>query len=98
MAGSYPDPGAWAGTTNAPIDEAVQANWYEAVCRAVKAKNLAGIYWWEVNFDADPATPGTWQSDRLTFLGRPAQQVIKNCFASITAEMGAQSADASSGS
>lgn len=97
VAGSYPDPGAWVGTTKSPIDASVQAKWYEAVCRAVKAKDLAGVYWWEVNFDADPANVGPWQSDRLTFLGRPAQQVIKNCFASITAETTASSADAGSG-
>lgn len=97
VAGSYSDPGAWASTTSAPIDDAVQAKWYEAVCRAVKTKDLAGVYWWEVNFDADPANAGTWQSDRLTFLDRPAQNVIKNCFAGITTEMGTPSADASSG-
>lgn len=94
---SYPDPGAWASTTSAPIDVTVQAKWYEAICRAVKADDLAGVYWWEVNFDADPGNTGPWQSDRLTFLGRPAQNVIKSCFASITAETGTSVADASSG-
>ena len=84
VAGSYSDPGAWVTTTSAPIDVKVQTKWYEAVCQAVKNKDLAGVYWWEVNFDADPANPAPWQSDRLTFLGRPAQNVIKNCFASIT--------------
>ncbi len=97
VADSYPDPGAWASTTTAAIDEAVQTTWYEAVCRAVKTKNLAGVYWWELNFDADPANTGPWQSDRLTFLGRPAQNVIKSCFASITAERGSSSADAGLG-
>jgi len=97
VAGSYPDPGAWATTTSAPIDETVQANWYEAVCRAIETKGLAGVYWWEVNFDADPANARPWQADRLTFLGRPAQQVIKNCFASIAVETATSSAYASSG-
>jgi hypothetical protein len=97
VAGSYPDPGAWISTTKAPIDPSVQAKWYEAVCRAVKTKDLAGVYWWEVSFDADPANAAAWQSDRLTFLGRPAQDVIKNCFASITAELDAPSAAASTG-
>jgi hypothetical protein len=97
VAGSYSDPGAWVGTTRAPIDPSVQAKWYEAVCRAVKTKDLAGVYWWDVSFDADPANVGPWQSDRLTFLGRPAQEVIKSCFASITAETDASSANAGSG-
>jgi hypothetical protein len=97
VADSYPDPGAWVSTTSARIDPAVQTKWYEAVCRAVETKDLAGVYWWEVNFDADPANVGPWQGDRLTFLGRPAQDVIKQCFASTTAGTGAPQADASSG-
>lgn len=83
VAGSYPDPGAWITTTHAPIDLPVQTKWYQAVCRAIQDEDLAGVYWWEIPFDANPATPRLWQSDRLTFLGRPAQDVIKACFASL---------------
>ena len=83
VAGSYPDPGAWLGTTQSPIDTTVQTNWYKAVCRAVSAEQVGGIYWWEVSFDANPADPGPFQSDRITFLDRPAQQVIKDCFAKL---------------
>ena len=82
--GAYQSPGAWLGTENSPIDDQVQANWYQAVCQAVQVENVrGGIYWWEVNFDDDPADPAPYQSDRLTFLGRPAQQVIRSCFASL---------------
>jgi hypothetical protein len=83
VAQSYPDPGAWLSTTTAPIDLPVQTTWYEAACQAARTQGVAGIYWWEVNFDADPARPGMWQSDRLTFLGRPAQEVIRSCFAAL---------------
>jgi hypothetical protein len=83
VAGSYADPGAWLGTTQAPIDTRIQTNWYKAVCRAVSAEQIGGVYWWEVAFDADPADPGPFQSDRITFLGRPAQQVVKDCFAKL---------------
>jgi hypothetical protein len=83
VAGSYPDPGAWLTTTQAPIDLSVQTKWYKAVCSAVQNEDLAGVYWWEINFDANPAHPQQWQSDRLTFLGRPAQDVIKSCFGSL---------------
>lgn len=85
VAGSYDDPGAWLGTTRAPIDQAVQTNWYQGVCRAVAADRLAGLYWWEVSFDADPAHPGPFQGDRITFLGRAAQGAIKACFAQLGA-------------
>ncbi len=83
--GAYQSPGAWIGTVNSPIDAQVQANWYQAVCNAVAAENVqGGIYWWEVNFDADPANPIPFESDRLTFLGRPAAQVIQSCFATLS--------------
>jgi hypothetical protein len=83
VANSYNDPGAWLTTTKSAIDVRVQANWYQAVCRAATREHLGGVYWWEINFDADPANPGQFESDRLTFLGRPAQQVIRDCFASL---------------
>ena len=86
VAGSYRDPGAWLNTTTAPIDLPVQTKWYEAVCRATQAEQIAGVYWWEVSFDADPADPGPYESDRLTFLDRPAQQVISRCFARLSSE------------
>ena len=88
VAGSYSDPGAWLGTADSPIDERVQRNWYEGVCRAVIADHVAGLYWWEVNFDANPADPAPYQSDRITFLGRSAQQVIKTCFTQLTGRTG----------
>jgi hypothetical protein len=84
VAGSYSAPGAWLGTIQSPIDTQIQTNWYQAVCRAVSAEQIGGVYWWEVSFDADPADPGPYQSDRITFLGRPAQQVVKDCFATLT--------------
>ncbi len=85
VAGSYADPWGWAKMMDAPIDTRVQANWYQAACNAVSAEQVGGgIYWWEVNFDADPGNPRVFESDRLTFLDRPAQQVIRNCFASLS--------------
>jgi hypothetical protein len=84
VAGAYHSPGAWLGTTTDPIDAQVQANWYQAVCQAVGDEHVdGGIYWWEVGFDDDPADPAPYESDRLTFLGRPAEQVIRNCFAGL---------------
>jgi hypothetical protein len=85
VAGSYEDPWAWLSTRTAPIDTRVQAAWYQATCNAVSAEQVGGgIYWWEVSFDANPADPGPFESDRMTFLDRPAQQVIQNCFAKLS--------------
>lgn len=86
VAGSYSDPGAWLTTTKAPIDLRVQTNWYKALCQAALTERIGGIYWWEVSFDANPADPRPFQSDRLTFLGRPAQGVIRTCFARLSSE------------
>ena len=85
VAGSYKEPWAWRNTKNAPIDTPVQAAWYKAACNAVSAQQIGGgIYWWYVNFDANPADPRPFRSDRLTFLGRPAERVIRNCFARLS--------------
>jgi hypothetical protein len=85
VAGSYQDPWAWFRRKSGPIDTRVQAAWYQAACHAVSAEQIGGgIYWYEVNFDADPADPRLFESDRLTFLDRPAQQVIRNCFAKLS--------------
>jgi hypothetical protein len=85
VAGSYQTPWAWFRRKTAPIDTRVQAAWYQATCNAVSAEQIGGgIYWYEVNFDANPADPRLFESDRLTFLDRPAQQVIRNCFAKLS--------------
>jgi hypothetical protein len=85
VAGSYQNPWNWHRATAAPINTRVQAAWYQAVCNAVSVEQIGGgIYWWEVSFDASPAAPGPFESDRLTFLGRPAQQVIRRCFAKLS--------------
>jgi hypothetical protein len=84
VAGSYQNPWDWLGRRTAPIDPRVQSAWFKAVCNAVSVEQIGGgVYWWEVNFDASPTDPRPFQSDRLTFLGRPAQRVIRNCFAKL---------------
>jgi hypothetical protein len=84
-ANSYDNPWAWLGTATEPVDPRVQAAWFQAVCNAISAEQIGGgIYFWEVNFDANPAGPAPFESDRMTFLDRPAQQVIQNCFAKLS--------------
>jgi hypothetical protein len=83
--GSYQDPWDWHGMTTAAVDTRVQTTWYQAACNAVSAERIGGgIYWYEVNFDANPTDPRPFESDRLTFLDRPAQQVIRHCFARLS--------------
>jgi len=83
--GSYQNPWTWRATRTLPTDTRLQAAWYQAACNAVSAEQVGGgIYWWEVNFDANPADPRKFESDRLTFLDRPAQHVIRKCFAKLS--------------
>jgi hypothetical protein len=85
VAGSYAEPWNWYSALDAPIDTHVQASWYQAACNAVSTEQIAGgVYWWEVNFDANPTAPRLFEADRLTFLDRPAQQVIRHCFAKLS--------------
>lgn len=84
MAGAYRNPALWNGVGQATIVTLVQTNWFRALCGAVAREHIGGIYWWEVSFDASPADPVPFKSDRLTFLDRPAQQVIRNCFAKLS--------------
>lgn len=85
-AGAFKLPADWQETTHSPIVPVIQQKWYEAVCNAVTAYKLSGIYWWEVSFDADPVHPGSFLSDRLTFLDRPAEQQVAACFASLATD------------
>jgi hypothetical protein len=84
--GGYKVPGAWQGTQHKPVIPQIQYNWFKAACNALTADKLAGLYWWEVSFDADPVHPAIFLGDRLTFLARPAQGEVKACFAAITAQ------------
>jgi hypothetical protein len=84
VAGSYSDPGHWYGVQQDPIMPIMQSRWFNAVCDAASAEHLGGLYWWEIDFDADPANPVPFQSNKITFLGRPAQQQVQACFARLS--------------
>ncbi|MEO5877000.1 MAG: hypothetical protein ABIS86_03430 [Streptosporangiaceae bacterium] len=62
-----------------PVNEQVQVNWFKAVCALVKAREMAGVYWWNVDFDGDPKARNRSNSYVLT--GRPeVEAVIRDCF------------------
>lgn len=76
------DSPARAHTPGAPLDEDIQRRWFGAACRAAHDKNIAGMYWWKFDLYRDPALadPATDRHD--TFVGRPAERTIRECFAS----------------
>jgi hypothetical protein len=57
VAGAYHDPWVWTGLTGRPLDPAIQANWYQAVCAAVTAEHMSGLYFWSMPLNNDPANP-----------------------------------------
>jgi hypothetical protein len=78
--GAFLRPGLW-GDASRPLNLTVQKRWYEGVCQALHAGDAGGVYWWKIDFDVDPAIARKDAEDRMTFVGRPAAQAIKKCFA-----------------
>ncbi len=74
------DSPARAHTPGAPLDEDIQRRWFGAACRAAQDRGIAGLYWWKFDLHLDPALadPATDRHD--TFVGRPAERTIRECF------------------
>ena len=68
-----------SGEASQPLRLSIQANWFRAACSIVKNRNLPGIYFWRLTFGGSL----TVSNGPTSFVGRPAQQVIRNCFASL---------------
>jgi len=75
-AGFYNSP--WEANPNKPIATQQQVRWFETACREFRSRHMAGIYWWKLDFHTDPVNPDL--SDRGSFIGRPAERVIRACF------------------
>ena len=59
----------------------MQERWYSALCTAARPYRIHGLYWWEVNFTANPADPVPWdRADQFTFMGVPAHHAVTSCF------------------
>ncbi|MGQ0574131.1 MAG: glycoside hydrolase family 113 [Pseudonocardia sp.] len=67
-------------TVGAPLDERVQRRWFAAACRAARAAGVAGFYWWKLDLHVDPALADPDTDLHDTFLGRPAEHTVRDCF------------------
>jgi hypothetical protein len=80
--GAYTDPWQWInpkGTKN----PAIQANWFDAACRAAGAVGITAIYFWDVNLVDDPANP---YPSPVKFEANPAaENAIRTCAAQAAA-------------
>ncbi|WP_206743414.1 glycoside hydrolase family 113 [Streptomyces graminilatus] len=75
--GAYRHPAVWTG--GGRLNPTVQRRWFEAACRVARDRDMAGLYWWNLDFHADPAV-GSPAGSHTSFLGRPAEAVIASCF------------------
>ena len=73
--GAYRNPAVWKD--GGQRDLAVQKRWFEAACQVARARDMAGLYWWNLDFHADPAAP---PNSLTSFLGRPAESALTSCF------------------
>lgn len=79
--GAYKHPGVWGGN-GGPLNLKVQQNWFEAVCQVARDREMAGLYWWKLDFHVDPAKADPTKDVHDSFLGRPAEESIAKCFRS----------------
>ncbi len=76
LAGSYSDPWQWNGLKGT-ADPTVQARWYVAACRAVRAEHMRGLYFWSMPLNDNPAKP---YKSLVGWEGRPESiSAIKSC-------------------
>jgi hypothetical protein len=76
--GAYDSPGNFYVSN--PYNPQVQANWYTAICTITRQRQMAGMYVWSLDFNANPAKPPATESP-LDFLGRPlSESALRTCF------------------
>jgi hypothetical protein len=78
--GAYHHPGVW-GSAGGRLNLAVQERWFQAVCRVARARRMAGVYWWKLDFHTDPAAADPQRDVHDSFVGRPGERAIRSCFA-----------------
>jgi hypothetical protein len=78
--GAYHHPGIW-GRTGKPLNLAVQKRWFIAACQVARQRDMAGLYWWKLDFYVDPAKADPQHDPHDSFAGRPSEDAIQACFA-----------------
>ena len=76
---AYHYPGAFL-SDGGVYDARIQPTWYQAACTVARANHLGGIYFWKVDFDADPQHPVSAGQPNMDFIGNPAaERAIRQC-------------------
>ena len=82
--GAFQNPAIW-GSSRVRLNLSVQAKWYAAICDAVAETKLGGLYFWNIRMHHNPGHEDPAQADRLTFVDRPAEDVLRDCYAHLGA-------------
>ncbi len=77
--GAYRKPYRW-GDPKLPLRLDMQATWFAAAFDAARELHLGGVYFWKLDFHADPSARTPDDGDRGVFVGRPAQDAIAAAF------------------
>lgn len=67
-------------TRGTALDEDIQRRWFTAACDAARERRIAGFYWWRIDFHADPGQADPLLDRHDSFLGRPAERAVRDCF------------------
>lgn len=81
--GAYEHPATWGGTDLSRLNPSIQVNWFTAMCGAVRDLGLAGIYFWVLDSEVDPEQAWQFHLGTSSFIERPGEQAITDCFASL---------------
>ena len=77
--GSYAHPQAWTGSRD--WDFGLQARWYQAMCTVVRERHMAGLYFWDIDFNQNVSRPSPDSDPPLSFIGRQGALAVRSCFA-----------------
>ncbi len=80
--GSYAHPQAW--TNSRDWDFGLQARWYQAMCAVVRERHMAGLYFWDIDFNQNVWRPSPESDPPLSFIGRQGALAVRSCFADPT--------------
>ncbi len=77
--GSYAHPQSWTGSRD--WDFGLQARWYQAMCTVVRERHMAGLYFWDIDFNQNVWRPSPHSDPPLSFIGRQGALAVRSCFA-----------------
>lgn len=78
--GVFKHPWYWGASDNSDLNLSVQKKWFGAACDAAVNSQTQGIYYWMLDKYEDPSNIDPSKQLPKDFVGRPAEDAIRNCF------------------